>query len=71
MIDFLDEMQNLAKSTHFEIFIFIQHWLIQNMWSIEETIFISNNKLQKIYSKKISYRKNEKGLQITQSPFIK
>jgi hypothetical protein len=29
MINFQDEMQNLAKSTHFEKFIFIQQWLAQ------------------------------------------
>jgi hypothetical protein len=31
MINFQDEMQNLAKSTHFEIFIFLQQSLTQKM----------------------------------------
>ncbi len=34
-----------AKFTHFEIFIFIQQWLTQNMWSIGPTISILDNKL--------------------------
>jgi hypothetical protein len=57
MINFQDEMQNLAKFTHFEIFIFIQQWLTQNMWSIGATIGIFNNKLQKIHSKILSVEK--------------
>jgi len=32
MIQFQDEMQNLVEFTNFEIFIFIQQWLTQNMW---------------------------------------
>jgi hypothetical protein len=45
MINFQDATQNLAKFTHFEIFIFIQQWLTQNMWSIGATICTFNNKL--------------------------
>jgi hypothetical protein len=48
IIKFQDERQNLAKFTHFEIFIFIQQWLTQNMWSIRANICIFNYKLQKI-----------------------
>ncbi len=48
MINFQFEMQNLAKSTHFEKSIFIQQWLTQNMWYIGATICIFNNKLQNI-----------------------
>jgi hypothetical protein len=48
MINFQDEMQNLAKFTHFEKFIFIRKWLTRNMWLIGATIYILNNKLQKI-----------------------
>jgi hypothetical protein len=58
MILFQDETQNLAKFVNFEIFIFIQQWLIQNKWYIEVTISIFNKKLQKIsLKKKKSYGK--------------
>jgi hypothetical protein len=53
---------DLAKFTHFEIFIFIQQWLTQNMWYIEATMCIFSNKLQKISFKKKIMWKNEKGL---------
>jgi hypothetical protein len=53
MINFQDETKNLEKITHFEKFIFIWQWLTQNTWSIETTICIFNNKLQKISFKKI------------------
>jgi hypothetical protein len=36
MITFQIEMQNLAKSTHFEEIIFIQQWLTKKMWSIRQ-----------------------------------
>jgi hypothetical protein len=65
MINFQDEMQNLAKFTHFEKFIYIQQWLRQNMWSIGPTICIFNNKLQKISFKKHFIWKSEKGLKMT------
>jgi hypothetical protein len=57
-----DEMQNWIEFTNFEIFIFIQQWLTQNMWSIREKICIFNNKLQKISLKNIYIYiwKNEK-----------
>jgi hypothetical protein len=51
MILFQNETQNLAKFAHFEIFIFIEQWIIQNIWYIEITICIFN-KLQKILPKK-------------------
>jgi hypothetical protein len=60
MINFQNETQNLAKSTHFEKFIFIQQWLTQNMWSIGATICIFNNKLQKISFKNSLIWKSEK-----------
>jgi hypothetical protein len=60
MISFLNEMQNWANFTHFEIFIFIQQWLAQNMWYIEAVICIFNNKLQKISFKHFSIQKIEK-----------
>ncbi len=59
---FQDETQNLAKSTHFEIFIFIQQWLTQSMWYIGATICIFNDKLQKISFKNSFMQKSEKGL---------
>jgi hypothetical protein len=60
MINFQDEMQNQVEFTNFEIFIFIQKWLTQNMWSIGENICIFNNKLQKIHSKILPYEKWKK-----------
>jgi len=53
-------MQNLAKFTHFEIFIFIQDWLTQNILSIGATICIFNSKMQRFHSKIISYEKMKK-----------
>jgi hypothetical protein len=53
-----------AKSTHFEIFIFIQQRLTQNMWSIGATICL-DNKLQKISSKNTFIWNNEKWLKKT------
>jgi len=53
-----------AKFTHFEIFIFIQQWLTQNMWSIGATICL-DNKLQKISSKNTFIWNNEKWLKKT------
>jgi len=47
----------LAKSTHFEKFIFIQQCLTQTMWYIRATICIFNNKLENIHSKILSYKK--------------
>jgi hypothetical protein len=61
----------LAKFTQFEKFIFIQQWLAQNMWSIETTICIFNNKLQKISFKNSFIWKSEKGLKRIHNPFIK
>jgi hypothetical protein len=60
MIIFQNETHNSAKSTEFENFIFIQHWLTQTMWSIGATICIFNNKLQKISFKILSYEKVKK-----------
>jgi hypothetical protein len=55
--DKFNEMQNLARFTHFEIFIFIKKWLTKNMWYIGATILFFNNKLQKISFKHFSYKK--------------
>jgi hypothetical protein len=60
MINLQDEMQNMAKFTHFEKFIFIQQWLTQNMWSIGPIIGIFDNKLQNISFKNSFIWKNEK-----------
>ncbi len=65
MINFQNEMQNLAKFTHIEKFIFIQQWLTQNMWSIGATICIFDSKLQKISFKNSFIWKNEKWLKRT------
>ncbi len=62
---------NLVEFTHLEKFIFIQQWLIENMWSIRATICIFNNKLQKISLKKNFIWKSEKGLKRTHNPFVK
>jgi hypothetical protein len=64
-------MQNLVEFTHFEIFIIIQQWLTQNMWSIGATICIFNNKLQNISFKNSFIWKSEKGLKKINSPFVK
>jgi hypothetical protein len=71
MINFQDEMNNLAKFTHFENFIFIQQWLTQNMWSIGAIICIFNNKLQNISFKNYFIWKNEKGLKRILTSFVK
>jgi hypothetical protein len=71
IIIFLYEMQNLAKSTHFEKFIFIQKWLIQKMWYIGTTICIFNHKLQNISLKFSFIRKSEKWLKENHNHFIK
>jgi hypothetical protein len=71
MVDFQNEMQNLAKFTHSEKIIFIQQWLTQNIWSIGTTIDIFNNKLQKISFKYSFIRKSEKLLKIIHSSFVK
>jgi hypothetical protein len=71
MINFQDEMQNLVEFTHFEIFIIIQQWLTQNMWSIRANICIFNNKLQNISFKNSFIWKNEKRLKKINSPFVK
>ncbi len=59
------------KKQHFEIFIFIQQWLIQNMWSIGATICILNKKLQKILFNNSFIWKNEKWLKNNHSLFVK
>jgi hypothetical protein len=72
MILFQDETQKLAKFAHFEIYIFIQKLLIQNIWHIEVTICIFNKKLQKVSLKKIkSYEKVKNDYKNTQILFIK
>jgi hypothetical protein len=71
MINFQGEIQNLAKFTLLEIFIVIQQWLTQNIWSIEATKCIFNNKLQKISFKNSFIWKNEKWLKKTHNPFVK
>ncbi len=64
-------MQNLAKFTHFEKFIFIQKWLAKNMWYIGATICIFTNMLEKVSFKNSFIWKSEKGLKRTQGPFVK
>jgi len=64
-------IQNLEKCTYFEIFIFIWQWLTQNMWFIETTICILNNKLQKISFKNSFIWKSEKGLKKFHNHFVK
>jgi len=71
MIKFQDGTQNMEKFTHFEIFIFIQQWLIQNIWSIGATICILNEKLQKILFKNYFMWKSEKWLKSSHSLFVK
>jgi hypothetical protein len=71
MIKFQDEMQNLVEFTHLEKFIFIQKWLIENMWYVLEIICILNNKLQKISFKNSFIWKNEKKLKKIHNPFVK
>ncbi len=71
MINFQNEMQNLAEFTHFEKFIFIQQWLTQNMRSIGATTCIFNNKLQKISFKNSFIWKSEKWIKRMHNPFIK
>jgi hypothetical protein len=63
--------KNLEKFKHFEKFIFIKQWLRQDMWYIGATIFILNNKLQKISFQKNLIWKNEKRLKRTHSPSVK
>ncbi len=71
MIKFQDEMQNLVEFTHLEKFIFIQKWLIENMWYVLEIICILNNKLQKISFKNSFIWKNENKLKKIHNPFVK
>jgi len=71
MINFQNEMKNLAKLTHFEIFIFIQQWLTQKILSIGAIICIFSNKLQNISFKNSFIWKSEKWLKKTHSPFVK
>ncbi len=67
MINFQDEVQNLAKFTHFEKNIFIRQWLTQNMWFSGATMCILNKKLQKISLKNSFIWKNEKTKKDSQS----
>jgi hypothetical protein len=60
MIIVLNDTQNLLKFAHFESFIFIQQWIVQNIWYIGTTICIFNNKLQKVSLKNSYMWKNEK-----------
>ncbi len=71
MINFQNEMKNLAKLTHFEIFIFIQQWLTQKILSIGAIICIFSNKLQNISFKNSFIWKSEKWLKKTHNPFVK
>jgi hypothetical protein len=70
MINFQNETQNLAKSTHFEIFIFIQQWLMQNMCCIGTNKCIINNFAKDFIQKKFIW-KNKKGLKMIHDPFVK
>jgi hypothetical protein len=63
--------KKLEKFAHFEIFIFIQQWLTQNMCYIGATICIFYNKLQEISFKNSFIRKSEKKLKKINSPFVK
>jgi hypothetical protein len=56
---------------NYDKFIFIKQWLTQYVWSIGATICILNNKLQKISFKNSLIWKNEKGLKVTHSLFVK
>jgi len=71
MINFQNEMQNLEKCTHFEIFIFIQQWLIQTCDLLRQLYVFFYNKLQKNSFKNSFIWKNEKWLKNIHSPFIK
>ncbi len=71
MIKFQNELQTLAKFTHFEKFICIHQWLTQNMWSIGATTCIFNNKLQKISFENCFIWKNEKWLKKNHGPCVK
>jgi hypothetical protein len=71
LINFQNEMKNLAKFTHFDIFIFIQQWLTQNIWSIGAIICIFSNKLQKISFKISCIQKSEKWLKKFHNPLVK
>jgi hypothetical protein len=57
MIKFQDETQNLAKFTHFEIFIFIQQWLTKKCDLLGQlyVFFITSSK--RFHSKILSYGK--------------
>jgi hypothetical protein len=50
-------MQNLAKFTQFEKFIYIQQWLTQNMWSIGATVCILITSCKRFHLKILSYEK--------------
>jgi hypothetical protein len=54
-------MQNLEKSTQFEISTFIQQWLTHNMWYIGVNICILNNFI-KIVPKLFHMIKKWKGM---------
>jgi hypothetical protein len=60
MINFQDKMQNLEKSTQFEISTFIQQWLTHNMWYIGVTICILNNFIKEVVQKYFIWLKNGK-----------
>jgi hypothetical protein len=57
MINFRVETQNLTKSTHFEIFIFIQEWLTKNMWSMRRIYVFLIMTCKKIHLNVLSYEK--------------
>jgi len=71
MINFQDEVQNLAKFTHFEKNIFIRQWLTQNMWFSGATMCILNKKVAKDFIEKSFIWKNEKKLKRIHNPFVK
>ncbi len=69
MINFQNETQNLAKSTHFGKFIFIQQWLMQNMCFIGANTCIFNNVAKDFIQKKILW-KSKKGLKKIHNRFV-
>jgi hypothetical protein len=59
------------KSTHFEIFLFIQQWLTQNLWYIGATICIFNKKFEKKLTKKFFHTEKWKRTKKDSQSFCK
>jgi hypothetical protein len=60
MINFQDEMQNLAKFTHFEKFIFIQQWLHKKCDLLGQLYVFFITSCKRFHSKILSYEKVKK-----------